>query len=111
MLSRRAEVDLQPLREGVVGALPVGARRCRRSPWPRTGSPLTWLLAVAGRSSAMLVSVPMPLPDSATVVGLLLALLVTVRVPVRVPDAVGVNATVTVHDAPTAERGAGVGLR
>ena len=46
-------------------------------------------LAVAGRPAAMLVVVPMPLPDRATVVGLLLALLVTVSVPVRVPDAVG----------------------
>ena len=35
-------------------------------------------------------------------VGLLLALLVTVSVPVRAPDAVGLNATVTVQDAPTA---------
>ncbi len=64
--------------------------------------PLTWLLAVAGLLSAMLVLVPTPVPDSATVAGLLFALLVTVSVPVRAPDAVGVNFTVTVHDAPTA---------
>jgi threonine dehydrogenase-like Zn-dependent dehydrogenase len=36
------------------------------------------------------------------VTGLLLALLATVRVPARVPDAVGVNATLTVHELPTA---------
>jgi hypothetical protein len=36
------------------------------------------------------------------VVGLLLALLVTVSVPVRLPAAVGVNVTVTVHEALTA---------
>src|SRR5580704_13476816 len=44
----------------------------------------------------------MPLPLSPTAVGLLLALLVTVRVPVRVPDVVGVNETVTVQEPPTA---------
>jgi hypothetical protein len=63
---------------------------------------LTELLAVTGRPSAMLVVVPMPLPDSATVVGLLLALLVTVSVPVRLPATVGVNATLTVQEPPTA---------
>jgi hypothetical protein len=65
-------------------------------------APFTWLLAVAGRPNATLVLVPIPLPDKATVVGLLLALLVTVRVPDRLPDAVGRNVTVTVQDAPTA---------
>src|ERR1700692_1918956 len=50
----------------------------------------------------MVVVLPMPLPDRATVVGLLLALLVTVRVPVRDPPAVGLNVTVTAQDAPTA---------
>src|SRR5260370_18327400 len=44
----------------------------------------------------------MPLPLRPTVVGLLLALLVTVKVPVRVPDAVGLNATDTVQEPPTA---------
>ena len=78
MLYVRAEVDLQPLRERVVGALPVGVGvAVGRRGWP-SGSPLTWLLAVAGRPSAMLVLVPMPLPDSAIEVGLLLALLVMV---------------------------------
>ena len=51
---------------------------------------------------AMLVVESTADPDSATVVGLLLALLVTVRVPERAPAAVGLNATVTVHEAPTA---------
>jgi hypothetical protein len=62
----------------------------------------TWLLAVAGRPAATLVLVPMPLPERAMVVGLLLALLVMVTAPVRVPDVVGVNETVTVQEAPTA---------
>src|SRR5690349_7958985 len=44
----------------------------------------------------------MPLPDSEIAVGLLLALLVMLTEPVRLPDVVGVNPTVTVHDAPTA---------
>ena len=44
----------------------------------------------------------MPVPVRATVVGLLLALLVTVRVPVRAPAAVGLNVTVTVQEPPTA---------
>jgi hypothetical protein len=63
---------------------------------------LTALLAVAGRPAAMLVVLPIPLPDRATVVGLLLALLVMVTAPARDPAAVGVNRTVTVQDAPTA---------
>src|ERR1035438_156187 len=50
----------------------------------------------------MLVVLPMPLPLRVTVVGLLLALLVTVRVPARVPDAVGLNVTVTVQEPLTA---------
>src|SRR3982751_1568512 len=50
----------------------------------------------------MLVFVPMPLPERPIVTGLLLALPVRVTAPVRVPDAVGVNLTVTVQDAPTA---------
>src|ERR1051326_102183 len=44
----------------------------------------------------------MPEPASETVVGLLLALLVTVSVPVRAPPADGWNVTLTVQDAPTA---------
>src|SRR5690349_7241546 len=50
----------------------------------------------------MLVVLPTPLPDRETVTGLLLALPVIVTAPVRVPEAVGVNRTVTVHDAFTA---------
>src|SRR2546421_503885 len=50
----------------------------------------------------MLVSVPMPLPDRGIASGLLLALPVRVTAPVRVPDAAGVNFTVTVQEAPTA---------
>src|SRR5580698_1389273 len=45
----------------------------------------------------MLVVLLMPVPLSPTVVGLSLALLVTVRVPVRAPPAVGLNVTVTVQ--------------
>src|SRR5260370_33875170 len=50
----------------------------------------------------MLVVLPMPVPLRATVVGLLLALLVTVSVPVRARAAVGWNETVTAQDPPTA---------
>src|ERR1700733_13883830 len=50
----------------------------------------------------MSVVLPIPVPLRATVAGLLLALLVTVRVPVRAPDAVGVNDTDTVQEPPTA---------
>jgi hypothetical protein len=50
----------------------------------------------------MLVLGPMPLPDRPIVVGLLLALLVTVTEPVRPPSAVGRNVTETAQDAPTA---------
>src|SRR3984885_3818830 len=50
----------------------------------------------------MSVVLPIPVPLRATVAGLLLALLVTVRVPVRAPDAVGVNDTATVQEPPTA---------
>src|SRR5260370_26922089 len=50
----------------------------------------------------MLVVLPMPVPLRATVVGLLLALLVTVSVPVRAPAAVGLNETVTAQEPPTA---------
>src|SRR5258705_3518628 len=49
----------------------------------------------------MLVLVPMPLPDKAIDVGLLLALLVILTAPVRAPEVVGVNLTVTVQEAPT----------
>src|SRR5216683_306255 len=50
----------------------------------------------------MLVVPSMPFPLRVAVVGLLLALLVTVRVPVRDPAAVGWNLTVTVQEPPTA---------
>jgi hypothetical protein len=63
---------------------------------------LSSLLAVIGWLSAMLVVLLMPFPVRLTVVGLLLALLVTVSVPVRVPPAVGVNETVTVQEPLTA---------
>src|SRR3954447_12477893 len=43
-----------------------------------------------------------PLPESAAVVGLFTALLVTDRVDVRVPSAVGENVTAIVHPAPAA---------
>ena len=59
-------------------------------------------LAVAALPAAMLVLLSMPEPDRPTVVGLLLALLVTVSVPVRAPPTVGVKVTVTAQDAPTA---------
>jgi hypothetical protein len=49
-----------------------------------------------------LVVLSMPLPVKETTVGLLLALLVTVRLPVRDPPVVGLNPTLTVQDAPTA---------
>ena len=53
---------------------------------------------------AVNVAVPaaVPVPVNATVNGLLVALPVTDTEPVRVPAAVGVNFTVTVHDAPAA---------
>src|SRR5260221_1927704 len=50
----------------------------------------------------MLVVLSMPLPLRVTVVGLFNALLAMVRVPVRVPDAVGVNVTLTVQEPPPA---------
>src|SRR5579859_1455715 len=50
----------------------------------------------------MLVELSMAEPDSETVVGVLLALLFTVRVPLRVPPTVGVKVTVTVQDPLTA---------
>ena len=43
-----------------------------------------------------------PLPDSATVCGLVLALSLTLSVPLRVPIAVGVKVTLMVHLAPPA---------
>ena len=42
------------------------------------------------------------MPDRATVSGLPVALLATVRLPVAAPPAVGVNVTLTVQDAPAA---------
>src|SRR6202042_3190270 len=53
---------------------------------------------------AVNVAVPaaVPVPVSPTVNGLFVALLVTDTEPVRVPDAVGWNVTVTVHEAPAA---------
>ena len=59
-------------------------------------------LADAGCPAAMLVELSIPLPLSETVVGLLLALELTVSVPEREPPAVGLNVTVTAHEAPTA---------
>src|ERR1700730_9817612 len=50
----------------------------------------------------MLVLLSIPVPLSATLVGLLLALLVTGGVPVRFPPAVGLNVTVTVQEPPAA---------
>ena len=40
-------------------------------------------------AARLVLTVPAPVPDSATVVGLFVALLVMVSVPVRVPEAVG----------------------
>ncbi len=56
------------------------------------GNPDSLLLPVivTPGSSARFVVELMPVPDSVAVVGLLLALLVTVRVPVWAPPAVGV---------------------
>ena len=59
-------------------------------------------LAEAGWPAARLVVLSSPVPLSATVVGLLLALLVTVSVPVRAPAAMGLNDTVTAQEPPTA---------
>ena len=62
-----------------------------------------WLDSLVGLPAARLVLVvPAPVPDSATVNGLFVALPLTVSVPVRVPDAVGRKLTLTVHDAPAA---------
>ena len=66
------------------------------------GKPDSVLLAVIGWFSARLVVEVTPVPDSETVVGLLLALLVTVRVPEAAPPAVGAKSTLTVHDPPAA---------
>ena len=62
-----------------------------------------WLDSLVGLPADRLVAtVPAPVPVSATVVGLFVALLVTVTEPVRVPEAVGRNATLTEQDAPAA---------
>src|SRR3954447_1862879 len=62
-----------------------------------------WLDSLVGLPAARLVGVvPAPVPDSATVAGLLVALLVIVSEPVRVPDAVGRKLTLTVQEAPAA---------
>src|SRR5436309_15854976 len=50
----------------------------------------------------MFVVVPMPLPETAIVVGLLTAFEVIVTEPVRDPPVVGLNETLTVHVAFTA---------
>ena len=99
---RRAQVDLEPLREARCPCSPSRCWCCRRPRWPGT---YVWVYPLAdgrlvqrqvgGRGAA-------PVPDSATVVGLFVALLVTVRLPVRVPDAVGVNVTLTVQEPPAA---------
>jgi hypothetical protein len=60
------------------------------------------LLAVAALPAAMFVLESIPEPDNDTVTGPLFALLATVTVPARDPPAVGLNATFTVQDAPTA---------
>jgi hypothetical protein len=62
-----------------------------------------WLDSAVGLPAARLTDVPpAPVPVSATVVGLLVALLVIVSAPVRVPDAVGRKLTLAVQDAPAA---------
>jgi hypothetical protein len=61
------------------------------------------LLAVAALPAAMFVLESIPEPDNDTVTGPLFALLDTVNVPARDPPAVGLNATFTVHEAPTAK--------
>jgi hypothetical protein len=66
------------------------------------GNPESVLLAVNVPANARFVVEEIPLPDSDAVVGLLLALLVTVNVPVNAPPEAGANPTFTVHDAPTA---------
>src|SRR5437588_160804 len=76
--------------------------------------PFAWLLAEAGWPRAVVVVVPMPLPERPIVSGLVVALAVrvgaqvrvpdavTVRLPVRDPAAVGVNVTFTVQEEPAA---------
>src|SRR5262245_28157805 len=62
-----------------------------------------WLDSLVGLPAARSVgTVPWPVPERATVVGLFVALLVMVRVPVRAPAAVGRKLTLTVQDAPAA---------
>jgi hypothetical protein len=50
-------------------------------------------------AARFVLTVPVPVPDSATVLGLFDALLVIVNEPLRVPDAVGRKLTLTVHEA------------
>ena len=97
----RAEVDLQPLRERVVGALPVRVGVAVHGEVRGLGA-VHGAARGGGLVEATFVVVPMPLPARATVVGLLTALLVIVRAPVRLPLAVGRNVTLTVQEAPTA---------
>jgi hypothetical protein len=56
---------------------------------------------VAGETEALPV-VPVPVPESATVCGLFVAVLVKLRVAVRVPAALGLKATETEHTAEAA---------
>ncbi|MEU1162925.1 hypothetical protein ABZ372_20445 [Streptomyces sp. NPDC005921] len=62
-----------------------------------------WLdSVVAAPAARFLLTVPAPVPVSATVVVPFDALLAMLRSPVRVPDAVGVKVTATVQEAPAA---------
>ena len=99
---RRAEVDLDPLREGVVRALPVGGLVAVGHVARRVDVGVAGLAGRLAGGEVGARTVPAPVPDSATVVGLFVALLVTVSVPVRVPEAVGRKLTLTVQDAPAA---------
>jgi hypothetical protein len=66
------------------------------------GKPDSVLPAVSVPADARSVVRLMPLPDSAAVVGVSVALLVIVSVPGLAPAVLGVNPTVTVQDPSTA---------
>lgn len=66
--------------------------------WPPKVTGLAGVIDITGAEVA-------PVPDNATVCGLVVALSVIVSVPVRVPAAVGVNVTLMVHVPPLAATG------
>jgi hypothetical protein len=69
---------------------------CRVTVWAALVLPTAWLANVSDagvRLTAAAGAIPVPFPPSATLFGLVGALLVTVKAPLRVPSAVGEKLT------------------